>query len=709
MKRTFFILITLGVNAAFAQSDINATFSQDVATVFTEKHGLPANKALDIKLQNEVPIAFTEKSAAQWDGQSWKATQAQAAGEKAPKVKLPQGALDVLAIVWNESQFAVGCRNGLYLYSFQIKKWQQVFPADQKYSWAPRQVAALAFDSKGRLWFGAEQGVGYLAADGWHLFTGKEGLPYNHFTCAAAGPNGIMWFGTEKGAIRVDGEYFYYRQTRRWLPNDHVNAIVVQKGGTAWFATDGGVGRIAPTPMTLEQKAAHFQRQVEARHNRDGFVIHCRLKEQFNPESWQYTVSDNDGLYTSWFGASQAFRYAVTSDPEAKALAIRSFKALKWLVDITHEPGFPARAIIPVDWPEPVNEIFSPDYNKRSKAGDPLWKDIYPRFPLSKDGRYRWKCDTSSDELSGHYFFYGVYYELVAQTEEERQPVREVVAAITDHLIRHDFNLIDYDGTPTRWGRFGPDFFNTPWGWEQRGLNSMMMLSFLKVAKHITGDAKYDKVESELREKQAYHLNALESKQYFPPENVVPWDKMLCLTSWYGLINYEEDPELLLMYRMSLEYAWLHESKQKNAVCNVIYGALADRFTKLVDSGVYESGKVLPQIENFANFRAKQFYKADPRKDHIIETLQRMPLDLIGYKTDNTHRLDVVFDMTPGQQSGLGWRVDGYALPIDELGHLRPNRDAFALFWNQGDGYAEFEGTFFLLPYYMARYHGILQ
>jgi len=90
MKRTFFILITLGVNAAFAQSDINATFSQDVATVFTEKHGLPANKALDIKLQNEVPIAFTEKSAAQWDGQSWKATQAQAAGEKAPKVKLPQ-------------------------------------------------------------------------------------------------------------------------------------------------------------------------------------------------------------------------------------------------------------------------------------------------------------------------------------------------------------------------------------------------------------------------------------------------------------------------------------------------------------------------------------------------------------------------------------------------------------------------------------------
>ncbi len=128
------------------------------------------------------------------------------------------------------------------------------------------------------------------------------------------------------------------------------------------------------------------------------------------------------------YGAAQAFRYAVTGSPEAKKLAKRSFDACKWLVDITHEKGFPARVIIPLDWREPVNEQYGHEYNIRKQKEDPFWKDITPRFPQSKDGKYLWKCDTSSDELAGHYFFYGIYYDLVADTEEEKGAVKEVVA-----------------------------------------------------------------------------------------------------------------------------------------------------------------------------------------------------------------------------------------------------------------------------------------
>ena len=51
----------------------------------------------------------------------------------------------------------------------------------------------------------------------------------------------------------------------------------------------------------------------------------------------------------------------------------------------------------------------------------------------------------------GHYFFYPRYYDLVAETEEEREAVRKVVRSITDHLMRNDFKLMDHDGTPTRW------------------------------------------------------------------------------------------------------------------------------------------------------------------------------------------------------------------------------------------------------------------
>ena len=113
---------------------------------------------------------------------------------------------------------------------------------------------------------------------------------------------------------------------------------------------------------------------------------------------------------------------------------------------------------------------------------------------------------------------------MVADTEEEKKLVREVVRDITDHLIRHGFLLRDHDGKPTRWANFSPEFHNSIWGWDQRGLNSMMLLSFLNVAHHVTGDKKYLETAEMLRNKYAYHINAMQSKMFFPPDDVVPWD-----------------------------------------------------------------------------------------------------------------------------------------------------------------------------------------
>jgi hypothetical protein len=439
-----------------------------------------------------------------------------------------------------------------------------------------------------------------------------------------------------------------------------------------------------------------------------GYVCQSHLEKQFDISTSQLAISDNDGTYTAKYGAAQAFRYALTGDQEARELAVRSFYACKWLVDITHEPGFPARVIIPVDWHEPVNEIYSREYNKRRQQTDPFWKDIYPRFPLSKDGKYRWKCDTSSDELAGHYFYYSIFYDLVAETEQEIADVKQVVADITDHLIRHGFCLIDHDGKPTRWANFQPEFFNSVWGWEQRGLNSMMMLSFLNVASHVTGDPKYEETAQMLREKHQYHINAMHPKEYFPPSNVVPWDNNLCLAGMYGLMLYERDPELLLMYRQALEIAWLHISKQKNALWDTVYGALANHFTNLVDEGYFDSDDIFPENPLYKDAVLSQLHKSSLNTAFITETLQQIPLDLIGYSIDNTHRLDVVFDPTPGQKPTIGWRMDGYALPVDERGHVRQDRDGFALAYSEGNGFSEHEGTFFLLPYYMARYHELI-
>ena len=87
-----------------------------------------------------------------------------------------------------------------------------------------------------------------------------------------------------------------------------------------------------------------------------------------------------------------------------------------------------------------------------------------------------------------------------------------------------------------------------------------------------------------------------------------------------------------------------------------------------------------------------------------------MPVHLVGWRMENSHRLDIELDNTPGQRPAYGWsRIDGKALPVEERSHVRQDRDAFALDAAEGDGWSVHEGTFYLLPYWMGRYHGFLK
>lgn len=697
----------------YSEEYVNDRFLQETATIFTSEDGLPQTVFSRIRRDHSGNIiAISARGKFIYDGGQWDPFSGSLSNLTKSQKDFDK---DVLCKVEYQQKVYVGKKNGLFRHGQEKGEWIEIFPADSNYSWNLSNVKVLKVDSKNRLWFGSNEGVGFLHNKQWHLFTGNEGLPYKNFTCIAADPDGDIWFGTKKGAIRTDGENFYYRFSRRWLPDDHVNDILLEKDGTVWLATDKGIGRISFQPMTLEEKANVFTRQVETRHVRMGFVAPNRLKEPYDVESWEPAISDNDGLKTARYGSAQAFRYAVTGSPEARKLAKRSFDACKWLVDITHEEGFPARVIIPADWPEPVNEIYDHEFNIRRQQNDPFWKDITPRFVKSKDGKYLWKCDTSSDELSGHYFFYAVYYDLVANTEKEKRQVREVVKDITDHLIRHGYYLQDHDGKPTRWANFSPRFFNSLCGWEQEELNSMQMLSFLKVAYHVTGDNKYREIASKLRDKYNYHFNIL---SWPPTDDFAPWDKSLYLLTMYGLLNYEENAKLKVMYRESLENAWLHMKREMSPFVNVTYAALTQQFNREVDKGLMEAATRIYDTTNFfrnaktyTRIREERLYLTDSEMNDVMkdarETLQKLPVDLIQYGIDNTHRLDIVFDPDVGSNEANGWHVvDNKALPIDERLY-KYNRSGFNL-KSTGNGKSEYPGTLYLLPYYMARYHKLL-
>ncbi|MCA9426769.1 MAG: hypothetical protein KC994_16935, partial [Candidatus Omnitrophica bacterium] len=356
---------------------------------------------------------------------------------------------------------------------------EELIISDDKYSWSPTQVTALASDGS-HLWMGCKEGAAVFDGTQWKIFTGEEGLPYDHFTCAEA-RDGKVWFGTEWGAVYFNGDEWSYRAGDRWLPDDHVNDLSIAPDGTVWIATPGGVSKIQTEDKTLAEKAKEYEEIIDQRHWRMDYVVRCKFHEKGNLDTHWINHTDNDGLYSAMYGASQAFRHAATKDPEAKERAKRIFKGLLFLEQVTPMSGFPARSVIPADWEPNPNTQLTPEVNRKMKEEDPLWKEIFPRWPTSEDGKYLWKCDTSSDEICGHYFFYALYYDFVAETDEEKAEVRDLVRRMTDHIVDHGYRLIDYDGEPTRWANWSPEYVNGPDGWADRGIQSVEILSFLNV------------------------------------------------------------------------------------------------------------------------------------------------------------------------------------------------------------------------------------
>ncbi|MCA9042616.1 MAG: hypothetical protein KDA65_19840, partial [Planctomycetaceae bacterium] len=219
------------------------------------------------------------------------------------------------------------------------------------------------------------------------------------------------------------------------------------------------------------------------------------------------------GLWTAMYGAGECYAYAATKDPAARQRAKDAFEALRYLSLAPRggshpaPKGFIARTIVPIDEPDPNQR---PSYTLKGQEqtrqrGDSLWRIYEPRWPTSADGKYYWKSDTSSDELDGHYFFYALYYDLVADTEEERELVREIVRDNANHLVENNFQMLDHAGV-TRWAVFNPELFNQDVLWAAgRGLNSLSILSYLATATHITGDPKYLEAARELRDVHGYH------------------------------------------------------------------------------------------------------------------------------------------------------------------------------------------------------------
>ena len=191
---------------------------------------------------------------------------------------------------------------------------------------------------------------------------------------------------------------------------------------------------------------------------------------------------------------AECLRFQATGNGEAKENALRSVQALLRLVSVTGIPGFPARAV--------VRE------GERVLQSDPGANWV--PSPVEKGVFY--KGDTSSDEIAGHYLAWRLASETVA-SPELKQEIAETCRAVTNHILDHDYTLVGPNGKRTSWGVWSPKFLNEDpeWRWE-RGLNSLQILSHLKVAITLCGDSRFEEAYRSLVEEHGYAQNTLEQK-----------------------------------------------------------------------------------------------------------------------------------------------------------------------------------------------------
>ncbi len=518
------------------------------------------------------------------------------------------------------------------------------------------KVTALAFDSQGTLWVGTPLGLSLLEPDKtWRHIRGKDGLPVEDVTALAIDEQDRVWIGTSRGAIlylpNAEARQWFYRAGRRYLPGDHVKAIALAPGGIlVYFLTDGGIGRLDAATVTLEEKARIIENRLNERHRRMGLVAECIVDNPDAPSSFTIHDSDNDGLWTAYHVAAMALCYGATGDESARKSARESMHALYTLQNASGTPGLVARSVVPAE---------------EGKNKSAQWRP-------TPDGTMYWKSDTSSDEIDGHYLAFYTYYQHIARfDQEERELLVQQLRAVSDYIVDNGYQLIDWDGQRTRWGFWDPKSLNEDRRhYLESGLNSLQILMFLKVAQYITGDAKYHEHYSRLIAEHDYLGNVLLEKKLFPDEKNHS-DDQLAFVAWYPILQLEHDPQV------------------RRALVNAVRRH-------------YEVVK--PENSSFYTFVCATVDPGNADIDAGIENLRQIPTNRRHYRTINSTRDDITWARRPNR---FGRPVLAHVLPADERDFAKWNRDPYEPD-HDGDGRHEDDGAAYLLPYWMARYHGFI-
>jgi hypothetical protein len=256
-----------------------------------------------------------------------------------------------------------------------------------------------------------------------------------------------------------------------------------------------------------------------------------------------------------------------------------------------------------------------------------------------------------------------------------------LIDTLMSHIVRNDLYMVDYDGKPTTWGRWNPEYVNArPKMVGDRKVNASNIIAMLQTAYHFTGKEKYKEKAFDLMDNHGYLDNLMwPMKDVAPaPNDADDWSKMLS-ESW----NHSDDEMYFVGYWGLYKYAF-------NDTLKVKYKEA------IIDHWEVER----PEKEGAWNIMTALTGTPDFDLEEAVWYLREHPMDLITWDIANSHRKDIEF-IEPNFREQTTKEV----LPPDERPVQRHNGNMFRLDKVGNDGGEEYSaGDIWLLPYWMGRY-----
>ena len=332
--------------------------------------------------------------------------------------------------------------------------------------------------------------------------------------------------------------------------------------------------------------------------------------------------------------------------------------------------------------------------------------------------QWLWKGDTSSDEVVGHMFAYPIIAEHVpddgngTSASATRSAARRLQLSTAGYIASNGFNLVDTNGNVTTWGRWSPADVNGNRDFsDERGLQALQVLAYLAAANTtLSADPRAGDAVPVGRAPRTMALNA----SYFAAAYAHLCDdanqygtsiaNVKILTP--GDDNFSDDELMMLPFYTHLHSGSGGDAAARAAVLLGLRRAFAGAL-RAERSDLWNA--IALAVGAFDGDAAAELQAG------MLWNLRTWPLELIDWPFANAHRLDVRFryQRTRFQKRQLErvlpanerWQGRWNANPYDAIDggkdpNPQPNPD--------GPGRSQTDPGAWLLPYWMARYHGLL-